>query len=448
MSNALETDFYQLTMVAGYWRAGLTAPATFDLFVRRLPPERAYLVAAGLDDALAFLETLAFGSEARAWLAALPAFAGVPRRFFDEYLARFRFTGDVWAVAEGTPVFAGEPMLRITAPLPEAQIVETAVLSIVGFQTSVASKARRVVDAAAGRNVVEFGARRAHGVHAAVSAARAAHIGGCDATSCVAAAQRYGIPPAGTMAHAWVQAFPDELTAFRTFSETFGPSVYLLDTYDTLAAARALAASDLNPAAVRLDSGDLGALSREVRRLLDAGGHGRTRILASGDLDEHAIAALVGSGAPIDAFGVGGALTAVPDAPILSCVYKLVALHRDGAPTDVVKLSEGKATWPGVKQVWRFAADGRLTGDLVAALDEPAPVGAEPLLSRVMVEGRRTEAAPAVTAVRARCRYEMDRLDPGVRRLVGADAYPVRISDALRARQAAVARGRETAARR
>ncbi len=440
MSSALETDFYQLTMIAGYWRAGLMAPATFDLFVRRLPPGRAYLVAAGLDDALAFLESLRFDVDARRWLAALPAFGGVPRPFFDEYLARFRFTGTVWAIAEGTAVFPDEPLLRVTAPLPEAQLVETALLSIVGFQTSVASKARRVVDAAAGRTVVEFGARRAHGLGSAIAAARAAYIGGCEATSCVAAAERYGIPPAGTMAHAWVQAFPDELQAFREFSRTFENAVYLLDTYDTIAAARALVASNLHPAAVRLDSGDLGALSRQVRRILDEGGHGSTRIFASGDLDEHVIAALVAGHAPVDAFGVGGALTAVPDAPVLSCVYKLAALDREGVTTDVVKLSEGKATWPGIKQVWRREDEGRMAGDLVAGEDEPPPPDSRALLSCVMRDGVRTSPAEPLSALRMRAGESADRLPGAVRRLSHPDPYPVDVSEGLAARRAALAR--------
>lgn len=439
MSNALETDFYEITMAAGYWRAGLFAPATFDLFVRRLRPERSYLVAAGLEDALVFLETLRFDTGARGWLAALPALADVPRPFFDDYLARFAFTGDVWAMPEGTPLFAGEPILRVTAPLPEAQLVETALLSIVGFQTSVASKARRVVDAAAGRTVVEFGARRAHGPGSAIAAARAAYVGGCEATSCVEAARRYGIPPSGTMAHAWVQAFPDELGAFREFSRTSPDAVYLLDTYDTLAAARALAASDLRPAAVRLDSGDLDALSRAVRRILDESGRSSTRIFASGDLDEHVIAALDARGAPIDAFGVGGALTAVPDAPVLSCVYKLAALERAGQIADVVKLSEGKATLPGVKQVWRRLADGRATGDLVAGADEPPPPDSEPLLAPVMRGGRRTGPSEPLSAIRDRARERIARLPDAVRRLVDPEPYPVRVSDALVRRRAALA---------
>ncbi|MGE5246178.1 MAG: nicotinate phosphoribosyltransferase [Betaproteobacteria bacterium] len=439
MSNALETDFYQLTMVAGYWRAGLLAPATFDLFVRRLPPERSYLLAAGLEDALAFLETLQFDDAARAWLATVPAFADVPRAFFDEYLASFRFAGDVWAMPEGTLLFPGEPILRVTAPLPQAQLVETALLSIVGFQTAVASKARRVVDAAAGRTVVEFGARRAHGLGAAIAAARAAYLGGCGATSCVEAARRYGIPPSGTMAHAWVQAFPEELQAFREFSRTYHEAVYLLDTYDTLAAARAVVSSELHPAAVRLDSGDLDALSRAVRRILDDGGRSSTRIFVSGDLDEHRVARLVADDAPIDAFGVGGALTTVADAPVLACVYKLVALERGGTISDVVKLSEGKSTLPGVKQVWRREQDGRIAGDLVAGVDEPQPPRAHPLLACVMRNGKRTNPAEPIAAIRARVEEQMALLPESVRRLEDPEPYPVRVSHALAGRRAALA---------
>src|SRR2546423_10145507 len=278
ISSGLATDLYQLTMAAGYWRAGLTAPATFELFVRRLPDSRGYLIAAGLDDALDFLEQLAFSQADVTWLRALPACAHVPGEFFDDYLAKLSFTGDVFAVPEGTPVFPQEPILRVTAPQPEAQLVETALLSIVSFQTSVATKAARIVDAAAGRTAIEFGPRPAPGSESAIAAARAAYIAGFDGTSLVEAARRFGIPVSGTMAHAWVQTFADERTAFTEFNRTFADvAVYLLDTYDTIAAARMLAASTLRPPMVRLDSGDLDVLSRKVRRSLDERGVERRR---------------------------------------------------------------------------------------------------------------------------------------------------------------------------
>ena len=294
MISALATDLYELTMAAGYWRAGLLEPATFELFIRRLPPRRSYLIAAGLDDALEYLEGLRFSDSERAWLGDLPQFAHIPREFFDDYLRTFTFTGRVWAIPEGTPVFAGEPLLRVTAPLPAAQIVETALLAIVGFQTNVAAKAARIVDAAQGRPVIEFGARRAHGLGASLAAARAAFIGGCAGTSYVEAARRYGIPASGTMAHSWIQSFATEVAAFREFSRSFEAfGVYLLDTYDTIGAATTLIEAGLKPPMVRLDSGDLVALARQVRAMLDRAGLRDTKIFATGDLDEDRIAEIL-----------------------------------------------------------------------------------------------------------------------------------------------------------
>jgi nicotinate phosphoribosyltransferase len=437
MISALTTDLYQLTMAAGYWRAGFIEPATFELFVRRLPDERSFLVTAGLDQALDYLEHLRFTDEERAWLRERPQFSRVPREFFDDYLRSFRFTGDVWAMPEGTPVFANEPILRVTAALPEAQLVETALLAIVSFQTSVATKAARLVHAAKGRAVVEFGARRAHGVDAALAAARASFIGGCQGTSLVEAARRFGVPVSGTMAHSWVQAFGTERDAFTEFSRMFAESaVYLLDTYDTLAAARTLVASGLRPPMVRLDSGDLDALSRGVRRILDEAGLRSTKIFVTGDLDEHRIAALVAAGAPVDGFGVGTALSTVSDAPALAAVYKLVEVCRPGDrnATAVVKLSPGKETWPGRKQVWRFIPSGRATRDLVAADDEPPPDGAVPLLKPAMRAGKRLTASAPLPELSAECRRSIEMLPDEVRALgARSDVYPVRVSDRLEA---------------
>jgi len=435
MISALTTDLYQLTMAAGYWRADHVCPATFELFVRRLPSRRSFLVTAGLDQALDYLEHLRFTDEERTWLRERPQFAKVPGEFFDDYLRSFRFTGDVWAMAEGTPVFANEPLLRVTASLPEAQLVETALLAIVSFQTSVASKAARIVHAAQGRAVVEFGARRAHGVDSALAAARASFIGGCQGTSLVEAARRFGVPASGTMAHSWVQAFPTERDAFIEFSRSFSESaVYLLDTYDTLAAARSLVASGLRPPMVRLDSGDLDALSREVRRILDQSGLRSTKIFATGDLDEHRIAALVAAGAPVDGFGVGTALSTVSDAPALSAVYKLVEVRGRGDrdATGVVKLSPGKETWPGQKQVWRFMRSGRAAGDVIGAADEPAPEGGVALLKPAMRAGKRLIPSVPLPELCADCRRSIDTLPEDVRALdAGSDIYPVRMSDRL-----------------
>jgi nicotinate phosphoribosyltransferase len=330
---ALATDQYELTMAAGYHAAVMTAPGTFDLYVRELPANRSYLLAAGLDQALEYLEHLCFSETDIDYLRGLPALQGVQREFFDDYLTSFRFSGEVWAVEEGTPVFPPEPLLRVTGPLPEAQLVETGLLARVAFQTSVASRAARIVEAAAGRSVVEFGARRAHGVEAGVYAARAAVLAGCDATSNLEAGRRFGIPVSGTMAHSWVTAFPDELTAFRVFSELFGhDTVLLLDTYDTVAAAQLVAASGLRPRAVRIDSGDIIALSKIVRAILDDAGLRETTIFVSGDLDEWRIAEVVAARAPVDGFGVGAALSTSSDAATLA-THLLLVEHRALSPT-------------------------------------------------------------------------------------------------------------------
>lgn len=430
MSLALSTDLYELTMMAGYYTAGLEAPATFDLYVRELPPNRSFLVAAGLEQALEYLEQLQFTPADVAHLRQLPALEGVERRFFDDYLPRFRFTGDVWAVAEGIPVFPPAPLLRVTAPLPEAQLVETALLALIGFETSVASRAARIVEAAAGRRVVEFGSRRAHGVEAGVLAARAAFIAGCESTSNVEAGRRFGIPVSGTMAHAWVTAFPTEQAAFRRYADVFGErTVILLDTYDTLAAARAVAASGLRPAAVRLDSGDVAALSREVRAILDAAGLRTTKIFVSGDLDEWRVAAIVEGGAPVDGFGVGAALSTASDAPSLGAVYKLVEIERGGAVVPVMKQSPGKETHPGRKQVWRLFGHETALEDVIDLASVPYEERA--LLERVMRAGRREQPPVPAAALRARHLAELARLPPEVRRLRGAARYPVRIGSAL-----------------
>lgn len=439
MPSGLATDLYQVTMASGYWRAGLNGSATFELFVRRLPASRSYLIVSGIEPAIDFLEGLTFASDEREWLKHLPQLGGVPPAFFDEYLATFRFSGDVWAIPEGTPVFANEPILRVRAPIAEAQIAETALLAMIGFQTSVATKAARIVTAAEGRGIVEFGARRGHGLEAAIGAARAAYIGGCLGTSYLEAARQLAIPAFGTMAHSWVQAFSNEVEAFREFSRTFPDSaVYLLDTYDTLNAARRLAASGLRPPVVRLDSGDLTTLSRQVREILDEAGLRDTRIFATSDLDEYSIARMVEARAPIDGFGVGTALTTVNDAPGLSTVYKLVEVERSGEQVGVVKLSPGKETWPGPKQVWRIREDARIVRDVIAALDEPPPPGAEPLLVQVMRSGRRDSAREELNALRDRCRAEVHSLPSELHRLQEAAAdFPVSISPTLDDRRAA-----------
>jgi nicotinate phosphoribosyltransferase len=427
-ATSLSTDLYELAMMAGYVADGRheRTRATFELFVRRLPRNRNYLIAAGLEQALTYLENLRFTEDEVEWLRGTPALAQLDERFF-EYLRTFRFTGDVWAIAEGTPVFPNEPLLRVTAPLPEAQLVETALLAIVSLQTTIASKTARIVYAADGRPVYEFGARRAHGPEAALLAARAAYVAGCAGTSYVEAGRRFGIPLSGTMAHSWVLAFEEEMASFRRYTDLFGDrAALLIDTYDTAAAARAIAASGLRPSAVRIDSGNLGALAREVRSIFDAHGLEDTRILLSGDLDEHRIRRLLADGAPVEGFGVGTALVTSEDAPALSSVYKLVELHEDGRTRGVRKKSPAKVTWPGAKQVWR-----RASGDVLGLADEPAPEGTQPLIERVMQEGRRTAPAPPLETVRRRCREACAALPPSLRQLDTAAPYPVRPSDKL-----------------
>lgn len=429
---AVSTDFYELAMLAGYRASGLGGQATFELFTRALPPRRGFLVAAGLDQALDYLEHLRFQPAEIAYLRRLPNLAGVDASFFDDYLPRFSFTGDVWAVEEGTPVFPPAPVLRITAPLGEAQLVETALLAIIMFATTIASKAVRSVIAAKGRPVVEFGARRAHGTEAALYASRAACIAGCVATSNVEAGMRFGLDLSGTMAHSWVTAFEDEVEAFREFSRSFGErAVLLLDTYDTLQAAQRVVDSGLRPSAVRLDSGDLGDLARRVRAVLDRGGLHQTRILASGDVDEDVIARLVSEGAPIDGYGVGAAISVAKDAPSSNGVYKLVEIERGGVLVPVAKESTGKATLPGRKQVWRRIRGGTAVDDVIALADEPAPHQSSPLLRHVMRGGDRIVPRESVADAQARCRKAVEQLPPGVRRLDDPELYPVRLSDAL-----------------
>ena len=337
--SGLATDLYQLTMAAAYHANGRNEQASFELFARQLPRERSYLIVAGLEQALDYLRRLSFSSDEIEYLRGLPAFDRVSPKFFD-YLRDFRFSGDVWAMPEGTVAFAGEPLLRVTAPLIEAQIVETYLLATINFQTLIATKASRIVEAAQGRGIIEFGARRAHGFGAAIYAARAAVIGGCIGTSNVEAGRMFDIPEYGTAAHSFTMAFEREIDAFRAYFKVFpDSSTLLLDTYDTINAARL--ATEFGPElrGVRLDSGDLIELSKQVRAILDEAGMRQTKILASGDLNEFKIAEMIAAGAPIDVFGVGTDLSTSRDAPALGGVYKLVEVEVDGRVEPKIKLS-------------------------------------------------------------------------------------------------------------
>jgi nicotinate phosphoribosyltransferase len=413
-SAALLTDFYEFTMVDAYLDEDMHDEAVFSLFVRRLPSRRNFLLACGLDDALRYLETLRFTPEQLDYLASL-------RLFSDRllhYLERFRFSGEVCAVPEGTPLFGEEPILEVVAPLPEAQLVETYLLNQIHLQTLAASKAARVVEAAAGRSVMEFGLRRTHGADAGLKVARAAFIAGVDATSNVLAGQRYGVPVSGTMAHSFVQAHDGELEAFRTFTRCFPDTTLLVDTYDTLRGvqhvirlARELG-DGFHARAVRLDSGDMLALSRAARQMLDEAGLQRVKIIASGNLDEDAISRLLAQKAPIDGFGVGTALGVSSDVPCLDIVYKLVAY----AGKDRIKLSTSKVLLPGRKQVFREEEEGVARRDVLARHGEQ--LKGRPLLRPVMRDGKRVEGtSPALMEIREYTRRELERLPPALRRL-------------------------------
>src|SRR5499426_1066319 len=424
--SGLSTDLYQLTMAAAYHANGRHERASFELFTRKLPEGRSYLIVAGLEQALDYLRGVSFSAGDIEYLRGLPAFGYVSAEFFD-YLRDFRFTGDVWAMPEGTVAFAGEPLLRVTAPLIEAQIVETYLLSTINFQTLIATKAARIVEAAQSRGIVEFGTRRAHGFGAGVYAARASFIGGCIGTSNVEAGRRFGLPVYGTAAHSFTMAFEHEIDAFRAYFKVFPDSAtLLLDTYDTIGAARL--ATEFGPElrGVRLDSGDLVELSNRVRAILDEAGMRRTKIFASGDLNEFKIAELIAAGAPIDLFGVGTDLSTSRDAPALGGVYKLVEVEFDGRVEPKIKLSLDKATYPYRKQVWRATADdGLFVGDIIAKADETDLPDA-PLLEPVMLDGQGLATPPGLRDARERARLQLASLPAAHKRLIDAQPYPVR----------------------
>ena len=410
--HGLLTDFYELTMAAGYYQAGQHRErAIFELFIRRLPPNRNFVLAAGLAQAVEYLLNLRFSSQEIAWLRGLPQFSRVSVGFWDT-LRDFRFTGDLFAVAEGTPVFAGEPLLTVRAPLIESQIAETYLLAMIGFQSMVASKAARVVAAAGPRSAMEFGTRRAHSPEAGVLAGRAAYIGGCIGTSNAECGFRYGVPVFGTAAHSWVMSFPSELESFRRLQQLLGEStVYLVDTYDTIEGTRQVAALGPPLWGVRLDSGNLFELAPAVRAILDEAGLGDARIMASGDLNEYKIQELVAAGLPLDAFGVGTELSTSADAPSLGVVYKLVELESRGEKRYTAKLSPEKQSMPGAKQIFRFA-DGH---DIIGCSWEcpSCPPGAAPseaLLRPVILAGQLVEPLPDAHAARERARRSLAAL--------------------------------------
>jgi len=424
MAGGLLTDLYELNMAASYLHRDMDEPATFSLFVRRLPPGRGFLVTAGLEPCLDFLERFGFEDDELAYLRDELGFEADVLEAFHE----LSFTGDVWAVPEGRIVYADEPMLEITAPIAVAQLVETYLLNQISFQTTIASKAARCRIAARGRDLVDFSFRRTQGTDAAMAVARTTAMVGFVATSNVEAARRYGLRAAGTMAHSYIESFPSEAEAFRAFARDFPTrTTFLVDTYDTpngvrnaIEVIRELGLED--SLGVRLDSGDLDGLSREARALLDGAGLPHVRIFASGGLDEHDIDRLVSAGAPIDAFGIGTRMGVSADAPYLGSVYKLV--EYDGRP--VLKLSEAKATEPGRKQVYRG-----VDGDIVALRDEPAPDGCQPLLVQAMQGGERTGPPQTLDAARRLFEADLEHLPEPARRICDPESPEVRFSDAL-----------------
>jgi len=429
-TSPLLTDLYQLNMMQAYLDHGMTETAVFEFFMRKFPARRGFLVAAGLEQALDFLENLRFSSAEIDWLRRSGRFGAA----LLDYLAAFRFTGDVDAMPEGTVFFADEPILRVTAPLPAAQLVETRIINLVHFQSLIAAKAARLVLAAPGKQLVDFGLRRAHGAEAGLLAARASYIAGFAGSATMLAQAKFGVPIFGTMAHSFIQAHTDETAAFLNFARARPENlVLLIDTYDTEAAARKvvalaprLKAEGIAVRGVRLDSGDLAALAKSVRRILDEGGLRDVTIFASGGLDEDALLAMAAAAAPIDGFGIGTSLTTSSDVPALDCAYKL----QEYAGLARRKRSAGKATWPGRKQVWRrYGAKGVMAGDVIS-LETDAQQG-EPLLRPVMRGGRRLAPQPTLEQCRAHAARELARLPAPLRALELGAAYPVTVADAL-----------------
>jgi nicotinate phosphoribosyltransferase len=436
-TSALKTDLYQITMAAGYFDHQPDTEGTFELFVRDLPPNRGFLIAAGLEQVIEYLTQFHFKKAEIEYLQNLDELKHLPPSFF-EHLAALRFTGNVWAIPEGELVFANEPLLRVTAPLIQAQLVETYILSVINFQTMVTTKAARVCLAAKAdgveRGVVEFGARRAHGPEAGVMAARGAMIGGCVGTSNLFAGEKLGVPVVGTTAHSWVQAFRNEDEAFESFADTFpGQAVMIIDTYDPYdGAKRALALGD-RLKGVRLDSGDLLDQSKSIRRLFDEHGRSDVKIIASGDLDEYRIEDLIKSGAPIDMFGVGTSIVTGQDAPTLGAVYKMVERKPpDGKVCYSMKFSEEKETLPGPKQVFRKAdVSGHLEADLIGRDSEQSPAGTRSIIVQVIKGGKRLSSKLRVHEIAEIAKRNLELLSSQHKKLIKPTKYPVGFTLAL-----------------
>jgi nicotinate phosphoribosyltransferase len=430
-TSPLTTDLYELNMVQAYLERDESKEAVFEFFVRRLPARRGFLLAAGLEDTLEYLETIKFSDEEVDWLKKSGRFND---RLID-FLVSFRFTGDVHAIPEGTVCYPYEPLIRITAPLPQAQLIESRLINIMHFQTLIASKAARMVLAAPGKILSDFGLRTAHGAEAGLYSARASYIAGFAGAANVLAGPRYGIPVVGTMAHSYVQVHDNEMQAFEDFARTRPEGVILLiDTYDTEAGARKvvelypkLKADGIAIRGVRIDSGDLIEMSKKVRRILDDGGCQDVNILVSGGVNEDVLQDMMKQNAPIAGFGIGVSLDVSTDVPALDCAYKL----QEYAGKPRRKLSEGKATWPGRKQVWRaYDADRRMRGDILSVEGDTQP--GETVITQVMRAGKRVSPAPTLAQIREHATAQLSTLPTPLKRMEAFD-YPVTISDKLKA---------------
>ena len=428
---SLFTDFYELTMCAAYFDNQNFEPATFDLFIRRLPENRSYFLFAGLEQALLYLQSIKFTDEHLSYLKK----QGFNQQFLN-YLKNFKFTGDVWAVPEGTVAFPNEPLIRVTAPIIEAQVVETFLLNTINLQTMIATKASRVIHAAKGKAVIEFGLRREQGIDAGLKVARCSYIAGCQGTSNVLAGMAYGIPVFGTMAHSFVMSYPKELDAFRAFAKTFpNKSTLLIDTYDDIAGAekavvvaKELEAKGFRLGGVRLDSGDLAETSKKIRKILDDNGLEYVKIFASGDLDEFKLAELQSNGARIDSFGVGTKMGTSADRPYLDVIYKLCeTMTAPDVFSPIMKLSKDKITLPGRKQVYRFKdAEGNYVKDVIALANEK--VDGEPLLIKVVDKGKLTYKLPSLNETRTYASENLSKLPEQCKALTNAQEYPVELS--------------------
>jgi nicotinate phosphoribosyltransferase len=424
----LLTDLYEITMSAAYWPHGFKdQTATFELYFRRLPKNRSYIICAGLEQALHYLTNMHFSPESIHYLRSLEIFRSVKPEFWD-FLAQLKFTGDVRAISEGTPIFPLEPIIQVTAPLIEAQIAETYLLAVMNMQSMIATKAARVTTAASGVPCIEFGTRRAHGPQSSLYAARASYIGGCIGTSNTLAGKMCGIPVYGTAAHSFTMAFPNELDSFKAFQSVFpSDTILLIDTYDTLAAAEKIKELT-NVKAVRIDSGDLADLARKVRAILDRNEMNNVKIFLSGDLNEYKIRELLKDGVPVDYFGVGTELATSYDDPAMSGVYKMVEIQNNGGSIPKIKTSPDKPSYPGKKQVYRFLSNGFLKKDLIALENEPPAKDGIPLLIDVIKSGKLVRELPPIDESRNFAMKSVAKLPEELHDLFQPAEYEVALS--------------------